>query len=137
MGKAIGENATYPALLVDADAVRPADLSSDSLVYCGLFGLCWLAYCALRNGGAYLSNHPYDFSRLATGLVCISPFIGGIIGTAVAGKVSDATVRAKSRRNGGIYESELRLVMGIPVAITTTIGLIGHVHSSFSHFRNY
>ncbi|PUU81736.1 hypothetical protein B9Z19DRAFT_1121875 [Tuber borchii] len=29
-----------------------------------------------------------------------------------------------SRRNGGVYEPEFRLVMGIPVAITTAIGLM-------------
>jgi len=81
-------------------------------------------------------NHPYDFSRLATGLVYISPFIGGIIGTAVAGKVSDAIVKAMTRRNGRVCEPEFRLVMGIPIAIKTAIGLVGYVHSSFS-LRNY
>lgn len=70
-------------------------------------------------------EHPYNFSRLATGLVYLSPFIGGIIGTAVAGKVSDIIVRAMSRANGGVYEPEFRLVMGIPVAIATAIGLMG------------
>lgn len=38
------------------------------------------------------------------GLVYISPFIGGVLGTAVAGKVSDIIVRYMSRRNDGIYE---------------------------------
>lgn len=71
-------------------------------------------------------EQPYNFSRLATGLVYLSPFIGGVIGTAVAGKVSDIIVRAMSRANGGVYEPEFRLVMGIPVAITTAIGLMGY-----------
>lgn len=31
-----------------------------------------------------------------------------------------------ARRNGGIYEPEFRLVMAIPIAITTTIGLMGY-----------
>lgn len=67
----------------------------------------------------------YHFSALQTGLVYLSPFIGGVLGTAVAGKVSDVVVKAMSRRNGGLYEPEFRLVMAFPVAITTTIGLIG------------
>lgn len=71
-------------------------------------------------------EQPYNFTRLQTGLVYLSPFIGGIIGTAVAGKVSDVIVRAMSRANGGVYEPEFRLVMGLPVAITTAIGLMGY-----------
>ena len=42
----------------------------------------------------------------------VSPFIGGVLGTAVAGKVSDVIVQYMSRRNGGVYEPEFRLVMG-------------------------
>lgn len=67
----------------------------------------------------------YSFTALQTGLVYISPFLGGILGTAVAGKVSDIIVRFMSRRNGGIYEPEFRLVMAIPVTIATVIGLMG------------
>ncbi|KAI4138489.1 MAG: hypothetical protein LQ341_004645, partial [Variospora aurantia] len=67
----------------------------------------------------------YNFSALGVGLVYISPFIGGILGTAVAGKVSDIIVKAMSRRNGGVYEPEFRLVMALPVAISTCIGLMG------------
>ncbi|KAI1079633.1 MFS general substrate transporter [Whalleya microplaca] len=67
----------------------------------------------------------YHFNALATGLVYISPFIGGVLGTAVAGKVSDIIVRAMARRNGGLYEPEFRLVMAAPVAITTVVGLMG------------
>ena len=53
-------------------------------------------------------------------------YIGGIIGTAVAGKISDVIVKAMSRRNGGVYEPEFRLVMAVPVAIATAIGLMGY-----------
>lgn len=43
----------------------------------------------------------------------------------VAGRVSDAIVKAMSRRNGGLYEPEFRLVMAIPIAISSVTGLIG------------
>lgn len=56
----------------------------------------------------------------------ISPFIGGVLGTAVAGKVSDVIVKAMARRNGGLYEPEFRLVMAIPILFTTLIGLMGY-----------
>ncbi|KAF7535952.1 hypothetical protein G7054_g4936 [Neopestalotiopsis clavispora] len=75
----------------------------------------------------------YKFGALATGLVYISPFIGGILGTAVAGKVSDVIVKAMARRNGGLYEPEFRLVMAAPIAVTTVIGLMGFGWSAEVH----
>jgi hypothetical protein len=80
-------------------------------------------------------SYTYNFSALGTGLIYVSPFIGGILGTAVAGKVSDIIVRFMARRNGGIYEPEFRLVMALPVAITTTIGLMGFGWSAAEHDR--
>ena len=70
-------------------------------------------------------SYSYQFSALGTGLVYISPFIGGILGTAVAGKFSDLIVRFMTRRNDGIYEPEFRLIMAIPITIATVIGLMG------------
>lgn len=75
----------------------------------------------------------YQFNALQTGLIYISPFIGGVLGTAVAGKISDIIVKAMSRRNGGLYEPEFRLVMAIPITITTVIGLMGFGWSAQVH----
>lgn len=85
----------------------------------------WLIVLSESVAEVYRSPHTYNFSALSTGLIYLSPFIGGILGTAVAGKVSDIIVRYMSKRNGGLYEPEFRLVMAIPVAITTVIGLMG------------
>lgn len=73
----------------------------------------------------YRDPTSYNFTSLQTGLVYISPFIGGILGTAVAGRVSDMVVRAMSSRNGGLYEPEFRLVMAIPITLATCTGLMG------------
>ncbi|KAL2198771.1 general substrate transporter [Corynascus similis CBS 632.67] len=75
----------------------------------------------------------YTFNALQTGLVYISPFVGGILGSAVAGRISDVIVKAMARRNGGLYEPEFRLVMAIPIAITTVIGLMGFGWSAQIH----
>ena len=99
----------------------PAVLWS-TLVYALSIG--WLIVLSETVSTIYRSE-PYNFSALGAGLVYISPFIGGVLGTAVAGKVSDVIVRFMSRRNGGLYEPEFRLVMVIPVAVTTCIGLMG------------
>lgn len=72
------------------------------------------------------SAKPYEFPLTSVGLLYISTFIGGCIGSAVAGRISDMFVRIMCRRNGGVYEPEFRLVMILPVMITTSIGLMGY-----------
>ncbi|OKL63193.1 hypothetical protein UA08_01888 [Talaromyces atroroseus] len=101
---------------------HPAVLWS-ALVYSLSIG--WLIVLSESVATIYENKASYNFSALGTGLIYISPFIGGILGTAVAGRVSDIIVQYMTRRNGGIYEPEFRLVMAIPIAITTTIGLMG------------
>jgi hypothetical protein len=85
----------------------------------------WLIVLSESVASIYRNKASYNFSALGTGLVYMSPFIGGILGTAVAGKVSDIIVRFMARRNGGVYEPEFRLVMAVPVAVATAIGLMG------------
>ncbi|KAF2149581.1 MFS general substrate transporter [Myriangium duriaei CBS 260.36] len=100
----------------------PAVLYSATLYACSVG---WLIVISESVAVIYRDKHRYNFSALQTGLVYISPFVGGILGTAVAGRVSDVIVKAMARRNGGLYEPEFRLVMAIPIAITTVIGLMG------------
>ncbi|OAA65879.1 MFS1 family protein [Niveomyces insectorum RCEF 264] len=102
----------YPAVLWSA------------VVYACSIG--WLIVLSESVSVIYRAPDTYNFSALAAGLIYISPFVGGVLGTAVAGKVSDIIVRAMSRRNGGLYEPEFRLVMAVPVAVTTVIGLMGY-----------
>jgi len=95
-----------------------------TLVYSLSIG--WLIVLSESVAAIYENKESYNFTPLQTGLVYISPFVGGVLGTAVAGKVSDLIVRALARRNGGIYEPEFRLIMAIPIMITTVIGLMGY-----------
>ena len=85
----------------------------------------WLIVLSESVADIYRSADTYNLSAISTGLIYLSPFIGGILGTAVAGKLSDIVVQFMARRNGGIYEPEFRLVMAIPVALSTAIGLMG------------
>ena len=100
----------------------PAILWS-TLVYSLSIG--WLIVLSESVSSIYRDKETYNFSALQTGLVYLSPFVGGVLGTAVAGRVSDIIVRFMSRHNGGIYEPEFRLVMAIPVMLSTCIGLMG------------
>jgi MFS family permease len=110
-------------------AVRPFLLFAypsilwSALIYAMSIG--WLIVLSESVGHIFEDRESYNFTPLQVGLVYISPFIGGIIGTAIAGKVSDLIVRFMARRNGGVYEPEFRLVMAIPIAISTVAGLMG------------
>jgi hypothetical protein len=110
---------TYPAVLWS------------SVVYSCSVG--WLIVLSESVTVIYRSRDTYNFSALSAGLIYISPFVGGILGTAVAGKVSDIIVRIMARRNGGLYEPEFRLVMALPVTITTVLGLMGFGWSAQEH----
>lgn len=84
----------------------------------------WLIVLSESVAHIFEGKDNYNFTPLQIGLVYISPFVGGLLGTAVAGKVSDIIVRFLTRRNGGIYEPEFRLVMAIPITLSTVIGLM-------------
>lgn len=99
----------------------PAVLWS-SMVYALAVG--WLIVLSESVAHIY-EDTSYHFTPLQVGLVYISPFVGGVLGTAVAGKVSDLVVRFMARRNDGVYEPEFRLVMVVPITISTVIGLMG------------
>ncbi|KAF2850606.1 MFS general substrate transporter [Plenodomus tracheiphilus IPT5] len=99
----------------------PAVLWS-SMVYALAVG--WLIVLSESVAHIY-EDTSYNFTPLQVGLVYISPFVGGVIGTAVAGKVSDLVVRYMARKNDGVYEPEFRLIMVLPITISTVIGLMG------------
>lgn len=109
----------YPAILWSA------------LIYSLSIG--WLIVLSESVSVVYRDKETYNFTAFQTGLVYLSPFIGGILGTAVAGKVSDIIVRYMSRRNDGVYEPEFRLVMAFPILIATCVGLMGFGWSAQIH----
>ena len=121
-GKLRNENWLLVALRPFLLFAYPAILWS-TLIYSLSIG--WLIVLSEAVSEIYKSEDTYHFTSLQAGLVYVSPFIGGILGTAVAGKFSDIIVRYMARRNDGVYEPEFRLVMAIPIAISTCIGLMG------------
>jgi Major Facilitator Superfamily len=80
-------------------------------------------------------DQPYGFTSLQAGLIYISPFIGAVFGTAVAGKMSDIICRYMAKKNDGIFEPEFRLVMVPIIALCTTIGLMAFGWSAEIHDR--
>ena len=83
--------------------------------------------------GQIFQAEPYNFNALQVGLIYIAPLIGGILGSAIAGKMSDILTRYMARKNNGIYEPEFRLVLALPVMVVTAFGLIGFGWSADTH----
>ncbi|EFY96881.2 major facilitator superfamily transporter [Metarhizium robertsii ARSEF 23] len=52
---------------------------------------------------------PYNFTPRELGLMHLGPFIGSILGTLYGGFLIDAAIVWLARRNGGIFEPEMRL----------------------------
>lgn len=94
-----------------------------SLVYALSIG--WLIVLSETVTVVYSSRDSYNFSVLQCGLVYLSPFVGGILGIVVAAKSSDLIAGWMTKRNNGLYEPKFRLVMAIPILISTVIGLMG------------
>ena len=53
------------------------------------------------------------------------PSLAELYRGSIAGKISDIVTRALTKRNGGVYEPEFRLIMVIPVVLATAFGLYG------------
>ncbi|SCV01321.1 LAME_0G15456g1_1 [Lachancea meyersii CBS 8951] len=108
--------------------VRPFMLFTYPAVLFGAFlyslAIVWLIMVAQVVDRVFASP-PYSFSASSVGLVYISPFIGGVLGSICAGTLSDKLIRRMAKDNHGVYEPEFRLIMVFPACISTALGLMG------------
>ncbi|OCK83457.1 MFS general substrate transporter [Lepidopterella palustris CBS 459.81] len=93
----------------------------------------WLIVVSETISIIYRNPKTYHFTSLQVGLIYVSPFIGGLLGTLGGGKVSDIMIKIMAKHNHGVYEPEFRLFMVIPVAISSGIGLMGFGWSAQDH----
>jgi len=97
-----------------------------------LFTFPAIAYTAITYGTAlaefsiltsvqaiYLFEPPYNFSASGVGLMNLAPFIGHLPGIIIGGYLNDKSIVWLAKRNGGIYEPEMRLWLALPSAILT------------------
>lgn len=63
---------------------------------------------------SWMALPPYNFDAASIGLMSLPAFIGTTLGTLVAGPLSDWWILYYARKNGGIYEPEMRLWVMIP-----------------------
>ncbi|KAJ5503480.1 hypothetical protein N7463_006354 [Penicillium fimorum] len=73
---------------------------------------------------SYMLLPPYNFDAIGVGLMNLAPFVGAIIGFPFGGHLSDKSILWLSKRNGGIYEPEMRLWLALPIAIICPVGIL-------------
>lgn len=84
----------------------------------------WIVVFSVVNASIF-TVEPYNFSVGQTGLIGISPLVLVIIGELAAGPLNDYLCVYLAQKNKGIYESEFRLVLLIPVMIIGAAGFFG------------
>jgi len=90
--------------------------SIPGVLYCSLVYAILLAWSTVQTASLseYMIAPPYNFSASDIGLMSLAPFIGTTIGSLVCGPISDRVVLHLAKRNGGIYEPEMRFWVFLP-----------------------
>lgn len=85
--------------------------------------LAWFAVLTSVQA-TYLFSPPYNFTAAGVGLMNLAPFIGTVFALFFGGYLNDKSILWMSRRNGGIYEPEMRLWLALPAAIVAPAGIL-------------
>ena len=84
----------------------------------------WTVFIGVILAQFFLST-PLWWGEVKTGYAYTAAFIGAILGFLIAGGLSDWSARYMTKKNGGIYEPEFRIVLVIPQMILGCAGLYG------------
>lgn len=84
----------------------------------------WTVFIGIILAAIFLGP-PLFWSEVETGYAYAGAFIGAVLGFLVAGGLADWSAKFMTRRNGGIYEPEFRIVLVIPQLVFATAGLYG------------
>lgn len=105
--------------------------------YCAItYGstLCWFAIMTSLQA-TYMIEPPYNFSSVGIGLMNLAPFVGTLLGFPYGGYLCDKSILWLSKRNGGIYEPEMRLWLALPLSVILVASIlmfgIGLAHVGF------
>ncbi|EPE34391.1 MFS general substrate transporter [Glarea lozoyensis ATCC 20868] len=85
--------------------------------------LAWLSIM-ITTVSTYLSQPPYNFAPSGIGLFNLPPFIGAILGSLFGGPLSDWYIMRLAKRNGGVYEPEMRLHLALPAVVACPVGIL-------------
>lgn len=84
----------------------------------------WTVFIGIILAAIFLGP-PLWWTEVKTGYAYTGAFIGAIAGFLVAGGLADWSAKFMTRRNGGIYEPEFRIILVIPQLVFGCAGLYG------------
>lgn len=84
----------------------------------------WTIFIGILVASIFLGS-PNFWGEVESGYAYTGPFIGALIGFLIAGALADWSAKFMTRRNGGIYEPEFRIVLVIPQLVLGCAGLYG------------
>lgn len=96
------------------------------VLYCAItYGtlLAWIAMMASAIS-YYTVLPPYNLDPAQIGLLNLGPFVGLLIGSIAFSPLSDWSILVLARRNGGVFEPEMRLWLALPGAILCFVGTL-------------
>ncbi|KAJ5758095.1 uncharacterized protein N7511_006789 [Penicillium nucicola] len=85
--------------------------------------LSWFAIMTSLQA-SYMILPPYNFDAVGVGLMNVAPFVGAVLGFPFGGHLSDKSILWLSKRNGGVYEPEMRLWLALPIAVISPAGIL-------------
>ncbi|OGE51931.1 hypothetical protein PENARI_c011G01041 [Penicillium arizonense] len=89
------------------------------------YGLLLAWFAVISSAASYfMLNPPYSVNSSSLGLFMISALIGAILGAIVGATLNDQSILWLARRNGSIFEPEMRLWMGLPGSRVATAGVL-------------
>lgn len=68
---------------------------------------------------------PYNMTPSGIGYLSLGPFIGGLIAMLIFSTITDPIIKVMARKNGGVYEPEYRLLVGL-LGVASGAGLFGY-----------
>lgn len=108
--------------------VRPFPLFAHPAIFwaCLIQGtlIGWTVFIGIILAAIFLGP-PLFWNEVQTGYAYTGAFVGAILGFVVAGGLADWSAKFMTRRNGGIYEPEFRILLVIPQLIFGCAGLYG------------
>ncbi|KOS18671.1 putative MFS-type transporter [Escovopsis weberi] len=84
----------------------------------------WTVFIGVLVAAIFLGP-PYWWGEVPAGYTYTGAFVGALGGFAVSGLLADSSVKWLTKRNGGVYEPEFRILLVIPMLLLGGIGLFG------------
>lgn len=96
----------------------------------------WTVFIGIILAAIFLGP-PLYWTEVETGYAYTGAFLGAIIGFVIAGTLADWSAKFMTRKNGGIYEPEFRIILVIPQLVLGCAGLYGFGMVSSELYRHH